>query len=253
MNRWPLLTIGASAGVATWSGWVGLGERTGFGVVQPLPGIIDLHINTAVTLPIGVEAYAIYALSVATSEHLQPRTRRYAWASAALALGLGMAGQIAYHLMAALPPGRLAPGWVIALVSCLPVLVLGGASLLWHLVSADSIGSTPIATLSIESDPIETPIDSIEPAIESDRIESIESDPIESPVESIGPDPISPIRSSPRSSPIRSARSIDDLRAEFDRMVKDGQLRADDSMESIRIALRCSPDRARIAAGRKAA
>jgi hypothetical protein len=139
-RRWPLLAIGASAGTATWSGWVGLGELTGFGVVHPLPGIWDdLTINTAVTLPIGVEAYAMYALSIATSPRpLAARVRRYAWASSAAALALGMAGQVAYHVMTSHGGADdQAPWWVTALVSCLPVLVLGAASLLWHLAGHD--------------------------------------------------------------------------------------------------------------------
>ena len=75
-RRWPLLLIGASAGTATWSGWVGLGELTGFGVVHPLPGIWDtLTVNTAITLPVGVEAYAVYALAVATDPARSRRSR----------------------------------------------------------------------------------------------------------------------------------------------------------------------------------
>jgi hypothetical protein len=36
---------------------------TGFGQVHPPPGIWDsLHLDTAVTLPVGVEAYPAYAL-----------------------------------------------------------------------------------------------------------------------------------------------------------------------------------------------
>ena len=135
-RRWPLLLIGASAGTATWSGWVGLGELTGFGVVHPLPGIWDtLTLNTAITLPVGVEAYAVYALAVATDARpLTPLARRWAWASAAGALLLGMGGQIAYHLLEA-HQVQTAPWWVVALVSSLPVLVLGAASLLWHLAA----------------------------------------------------------------------------------------------------------------------
>jgi hypothetical protein len=34
----------------------------GFGLVQPLPGITDWHLNTAITLPVGVESYGAYAL-----------------------------------------------------------------------------------------------------------------------------------------------------------------------------------------------
>lgn len=135
-SRWPLFAIGASAGAAVWSGWVGLGELVGFGVVHPLPGIADdFTINTAITLPIGVEAYAMYALSVATSgRDLPDRTRRYAWTSAVVSLVLGMGGQVAYHLMEA--SGMTSAPWqIVAAVSCLPVAVLGAASVLWHLAS----------------------------------------------------------------------------------------------------------------------
>lgn|GEM_PF-2426801 len=54
VKRWPLVLIAAPAAVAVWSGWVGLGELCGFGIIHPLPGIWDtLRINTAITLPIG--------------------------------------------------------------------------------------------------------------------------------------------------------------------------------------------------------
>ena len=63
LPRWPLLLIAAPAAVAIWSGWVGLGELCGFGPIHPLPGIADgCTINTAITLPVGVEAYGAYAL-----------------------------------------------------------------------------------------------------------------------------------------------------------------------------------------------
>jgi hypothetical protein len=195
-RRWPLLAIGASAGTATWSGWVGLGQLTGFGIVHPLPGIWDqLTVNTAVTLPVGVEAYAMYALSMATtSRPLADRTRRYAWASSAAALLLGMAGQIAYHVMTARQPDQpptssrtvLAPWWVIALVSCLPVLVLGAASLLWHLAGAD---------------PVPIPVPGSEPLTGSDPIPEAAADPIHHPI----PDPPAqvPILGSDRPGPVQ--------------------------------------------------
>jgi len=66
MPRWPLGLIAAPAAVAVWSGWVGLGQLCGFGVIHPLPGIWDsASINTAITLPVGIEAYAAYALGPA--------------------------------------------------------------------------------------------------------------------------------------------------------------------------------------------
>src|SRR5947207_13446308 len=64
LPRWPLILIAAPAAVAVWSGWVGLGLMCGFGVVHPLPGIVGgFTINSAITLPVGVEAYAVYAMA----------------------------------------------------------------------------------------------------------------------------------------------------------------------------------------------
>ena len=145
-TRWPLLVIGASAATATWSGWVGLGGLTGFGVMNPLPGIWDgLQINTAITLPIGVEAYATYALATATSSGpLTVRARRFAWWSAAAALILGMAGQAVYHVMTAAGV-KDAPPLVTIGVSCLPVMVIGAAALLWHW-AAEAVVSVTDAT-----------------------------------------------------------------------------------------------------------
>jgi hypothetical protein len=161
-HRWPLLVIGASAGTAVWSGWVGLGELVGFGVVHPLPGIADtITINTAITLPIGVEAYAMYALSVATTTAPITRSaRRFAWTSSVGALALGMAGQVAYHLMAA-DQLTSAPWPIVAAVSCLPVIVLGFASVLWHLAGQTphntGTDTTTKATENPDPDPLVTP------------------------------------------------------------------------------------------------
>ncbi len=133
-RRWPLLVIAAPAAVSVWSGWVGLGEMAGFGVVRPLPGISSVEINTAITLPIGVEAYAVWALSVATNPRMPQRSRHFAGWSSAAGLLIGMGGQIAYHLMEAWRMD-VAPWQVVTAVASLPVLVVGAAAFLWHLTS----------------------------------------------------------------------------------------------------------------------
>jgi hypothetical protein len=137
-HRWPLLLLAAPAGVATWSGWVGLGDLSGWGLIAPLPGIVDdFEINTAITLPIGVEAYAAYALGAwLSSRPLSPMTRKFAMWSALGSLLLGMLGQVAYHLLINAGYDR-APWQITTLVSCLPVLVLGMGAGLFHLVSRD--------------------------------------------------------------------------------------------------------------------
>ncbi len=131
---WPVMLLALPAFVAIWSGWVGLGQLTGFGIVHPLPGIADgFAINTAITLPIGVETYAAYALRVWLSGQVPARARRFAKYSALGSLALGALGQIAFHLMKA--AGMTSAPWLItAAVACLPVAVLGMGAGLAHLI-----------------------------------------------------------------------------------------------------------------------
>lgn len=132
---WPLLLLALPAFVAIWGGWVGLGRLTGFGPIELLPGIWDgLSINSAITLPIGVETYAAFALRVWLSDSTgSDRAREFAKWSAFGSLILGMAGQVAYHLMTAAGVTQ-APWPITTLVSCLPVVVLGCGAGLAHLL-----------------------------------------------------------------------------------------------------------------------
>jgi hypothetical protein len=139
VRRWPLLVLAMPAAVAVWSGWVGIGQMTGFGVVHPFPGIADsVRVNTAFTLPLGVEAYAAYALrSWLSGGMVSTRTRRFAFWSAIGSFLLGMAGQVAYQLL--VQAGMVRAPWVVTtLVSCLPVLVLGMGAALAHMLHADA-------------------------------------------------------------------------------------------------------------------
>lgn len=138
---WPLILIAAAAAVVVWGGWVELGKLTGFGLVQPLPGLADsVWINTAIALPIGIEAYGGYALRTwLSSANLSTRTRAFARWSAVSSLVIGAGAQVASHLMRA-DGVHTAPPVVTVLVSCVPVLVLGLATGLATLVRRDSRG-----------------------------------------------------------------------------------------------------------------
>lgn len=140
---WPLILIALPAAVAVWSGWVGLGTLCGFGIVHPLPGIWDsLRLNTAITLPVGVEAYGAYALAAWLHPGTVAHVKRFARNSALGSLALGMGGQVIYHLLAAWH--RTAAPWpVVMLVSCLPVVTLGFGTALTHLLRTGTGTSTP--------------------------------------------------------------------------------------------------------------
>jgi hypothetical protein len=137
LATWPVLLLMLPATVAIWSGWVGLGQLAGFGPVHPLPGIADSFvIDTSITLPIGMETYSAYALYVWLSGRAGAKAIKFARTSALLALTIGAAGQIAYHLMSAANVPAAHP-IITAAVACIPVAVLGLGAALAHLVKED--------------------------------------------------------------------------------------------------------------------
>jgi hypothetical protein len=151
----PLALLSLPAGVAIWSGWVALGTLCGFGKVQPLPGLWDsLVIDTRVTLPIGMETYAAFALRVWLTS--RPGTaRQFAKLSALAALTIGAAGQVAYHLMSA--AGITAAPWpVVAMVATLPVVVLGMGAALAHLHGTETTDVNVAASVPALDQPAKT-------------------------------------------------------------------------------------------------
>jgi hypothetical protein len=77
VRSWPLLVLAVPAAAEVWSSWVGIAKLTGFGTVSPLPGIWpSLHLDTSITLPVGVEAYAAYGATLMPSTASSPWTRR---------------------------------------------------------------------------------------------------------------------------------------------------------------------------------
>jgi len=110
---------------------------------KALPGIADgFQINTAITLPVGVEAYGAYALRAWLAPGVVESARRFARCSAIGSLALGMLGQVVYHLLSAAHATR-APWPVVVLVSCLPVVTLGFGTALTHLLRDDVAEDMP--------------------------------------------------------------------------------------------------------------
>jgi pyruvate/2-oxoglutarate dehydrogenase complex dihydrolipoamide acyltransferase (E2) component len=156
-RAWPLFLIGLPAAVAVWSGWVGLGGMCGFGIIHPLPGIFDsFELNTAITLPVGVEAYGGYALGVWADGTTPEPVRKFAFRSAIGSLALGLLGQVVFHLLDAAGFTR-APWPVVVFVSCIPVAALGfGMGLHQMLTHARSADDEP-ADAGAQPEPVLVP------------------------------------------------------------------------------------------------
>lgn len=162
-RRWPLFLIASPAAVAVWSGWVALGGMCGFGPVNLLPGFgRGFTLNTAITLPVGVEAYGAYALGAWLTGNAPDRARAFARRSAVGALVLGMTGQVIYHLLAA-AHARRAPWPVVVVVACMPVITLGFGAALTHLLYTPRVLPWPRPAPVIEVAP-----ESLRDAVESE-------------------------------------------------------------------------------------
>jgi hypothetical protein len=113
--------------------------RAGLPAAGHLP---SLHLDTSITLPVGMEAYAAYALRawLASENSIRERTRRFAKWSAICSFALGMVGQVAYHLLAQAGAAR-APWPITTIMSCLLVLVLAMGTTLAHMLRADADSS----------------------------------------------------------------------------------------------------------------
>jgi hypothetical protein len=138
------------------------------------------HVNTAITLPIGVEAYGAYAMGAWLSPGVPDSARKFSKWSAIGSLALGMLGQVAYHLLSAAHAAR-APWPVVVLVSSLPVVVLGLGAALSHLLRgedgepASAPKVTPGAAPELHSAPV--PVSAPEGAPESTPRSAPESGP----------------------------------------------------------------------------
>jgi len=173
--RWPLFLLSLPALVTIWSGWVGIGEMAGFGPVKILPGISDFTINTAITLPVGLETYAAYSMYAwLTAVGLTDGTRRFAMWSAFGSLALGMAGQVSYHLLVVAGVTKnAAPVGVVIGVSSIPVIVVGfgiGLAHAMHKSHADRYAPetaeepVPVAEVEVTPEVPEQPAPALVPA-----------------------------------------------------------------------------------------
>lgn len=229
-SRWPLLLIAAPAAVAIWSGWVGLGQMAGFGPVTPLPGISPFRLDTAITLPVGIEAYGAYALGAWLASPGAPdRARSFARRSAVGALLLGMCGQVVFHLLAAAHATR-APWPVVVLVSCVPVVTLGFAAALTHLLRSGPEGAREPVPVLPAAAPVTLPQPGHPAPVTAPALE-----PWSAPLPERARSTV-PVR------PRKSARTAHDPLAEFAAELDSGAL---PSLRSIRARAHVGQERAR--------
>jgi hypothetical protein len=136
--------------VLSFSALAGLAELAGVTAGLPLPA--GGRFRLAWLLPIAVDAYAVTATRVWLRTAGTSRTRGYARRNAVGAIGLSVAGNAAYHALAAAGVTSLAEvraGWaVVVAVSAVPPVLLGLVGHLHALVSDDHRPAAPPAPVA---------------------------------------------------------------------------------------------------------
>jgi hypothetical protein len=148
-DRWVdtgIWTVGLTAAVASWAGWVGLAKMCGWTDSWTTP--IGVTVYLAWLLPFAVDIYALIGFRVWLRINWASETTRvYARRSTFVAIGLGVAGNAGYHLMVSLHWGdnpltvdkvELAAPWLVVVgVSALPPIMLGAVAHLSALATRD--------------------------------------------------------------------------------------------------------------------
>jgi hypothetical protein len=147
-DRWVdtgIWTVGLTAAVASWAGWVGLAKMCGWTDSWTTP--IGVTVYLAWLLPFAVDIYALIGFRVwLRINWATETTRSYARRSTFVAIGLGVAGNAGYHLMVSLkwgddpltPAVELAAPWLVVVgVSALPPIMLGAVAHLSALATRD--------------------------------------------------------------------------------------------------------------------
>ncbi|WP_214327828.1 DUF2637 domain-containing protein [Nonomuraea sediminis] len=131
IERGGLAVVVAAAVVLSFSALQGLGEQAGFGAWR-LP-LLGWDLRLSLLLPLCIDAYGAVAARIATNRAYSAETRRHAFVHSAIAIGAGVIGNAAYHLIEGhvLNLDDVIVGLVLV-VSVVPPVALGA---LVHLMS----------------------------------------------------------------------------------------------------------------------
>ena len=115
--------IGLAAASMSWAAWTGLAEKCGHTQTLSL-GFATLHLSWLTALMIDIYAMRAFRSWLRSGSWVSESTRRYAMWSTLVAVGVGIGGNIAYHVLETLKI-ETAPVWVTVLVSGLAPIALG--------------------------------------------------------------------------------------------------------------------------------
>lgn len=185
--------IGLAAASLSWAAWDGLARLCGHTQTLDL-GLFTFHLSWLTAAMIDIYAMRAFRSWLRSGPWVSASTRTYAKWSTFAAVGVGISGNIAYHVLEVLQSQR-APLWVTVLVSSLAPIALGAIGHLRALERRDRAAwdsreteETPVRRVSVPAR--KTPVQRVETAkTESPKIETVrtvetvktESTPVETP------------------------------------------------------------------------
>lgn len=165
--------VGLGAAILSWAAWTGLAQRCGWTETLHL-GDKDsgLTLRLAWITAIIVDVYAMRAFKVwqRSAPWVSESTRFYAQISTFAAIAVGIAGNVAYHVMV-LENVSKAPIWVVIPVSALPPLALGAIG---HLNAIERRDRATWRRAQAETPVVETRRRAVRPTVSTATVDRIQ-------------------------------------------------------------------------------
>lgn len=166
--------VGLGAAILSWAAWTGLAQRCGWTDTLHLgdkDGGLTLRLAWLTALIVDVYALRAFRVWQRSAPWVSDSTRHYAKWSTFVAIGVGVAGNVAYHMMV-LNHVTQAPWWIVIPVSAMAPAALGAVG---HLNAIERRDRATWRRIQAETPTVETRRRVVKPAVSTQTADRIQA------------------------------------------------------------------------------